>query len=262
MSNSEEHQRLRELLGSYTLGHLDEADEARVRAHLDGCASCRDDLAEIEPLTGLLDLVDARRFDLPELPPRALGASIREAVADERVVVESDELAQRRERARRRTTTRAVAGAVAAAVVVGALVGGVTIGRSTAPETAGPAPAPTAPTTPGPSTDAAEAPAPEVPVEAVDVAVVQPRVSVSDAGLIDHTWGVELLMTGRGFERGEVFQAAFRDRVTGELVTAGAFLGTGRRELVCRLQSGLLRADASEVVVTDDTGDVVLAASL
>ncbi len=57
---NEEHRRLRELLGSYALGHLDEVDAARVRAHLDGCAACSADLAEIGPLAGLLATVDSR----------------------------------------------------------------------------------------------------------------------------------------------------------------------------------------------------------
>ena len=37
----DDHRRLRELLGSYALGHLDGDEEASVRAHLDGCPACR-----------------------------------------------------------------------------------------------------------------------------------------------------------------------------------------------------------------------------
>ena len=117
LGNNEEHQRLRDRLGSYTLGHLGEADEAMVGAHLDGCAACRADLEEIAPLGAMLDLVDARHFDLPALPPGDLGAAIREQVAGEREQQESDDLALARVRARRRTAWRAGLGAAAAIVV-------------------------------------------------------------------------------------------------------------------------------------------------
>ena len=242
MSSSEEHQRLREMLGSYALGHLTGADRSMVGAHLDGCAPCRADLAEIEPLAGLLATIDPARFDLPALPPNTLGESIRSQVAGERETRESDELVRRRESARRRSVTRAALGAVAAAVVLAVLVGGVALGRGTAPEVAAPAPA--------------------VPVEPVDLSVGQAQIEIETSGLIAHTWGVELLMSGSGFAEGEVFEASFRDSETGELVTAGAFVGTGRSPVVCRLQSGLLRTEASEVVVTDASGDVVLTAPL
>jgi hypothetical protein len=41
-------------LGAYLLGALDAADRARVAAHLEACSECRDDLAELAPLPGLL----------------------------------------------------------------------------------------------------------------------------------------------------------------------------------------------------------------
>lgn len=241
MGDNEQHQRLRELLGSYTLGHLGGDDRAMVRAHLDGCATCRADLAEIEPLGDLLATVDPARFDLPALPPSSLGESIRARVADEREVVESDQVSRRRASARHRAATRTAYGAVAAAVAVAVLVGGVVLGRTTAPETVEPAP---------------------VPVEPVSLSVEEAAIEIESSGLIAHTWGVELLMTGSGFAEGEVFEASFRDSATGELVTAGAFLGTGAAPMVCNLQSALLRAETSEVVVTDASGDVVLTAPL
>ena len=43
-------QRLRELLGVHALGHLGPGEDAAVRAHLDGCADCRAELAELAPL--------------------------------------------------------------------------------------------------------------------------------------------------------------------------------------------------------------------
>jgi hypothetical protein len=241
MGDSEEHQRLRELLGSYALGHLGDGDTARVRAHLDGCARCRADLAEIAPLRDLLATVDADRFALPALPPADLGDAIRSQVAGERSLQESDDLTRRRVLARRRTSARVALGTVAATVALLVLIGGFAIGRTTAPETAAP---------------------PPVPVEPVELVVDEAGIDIESSGLVAHTWGVELRMTGTGFDEGEVFQAAFRDRETGELVTAGAFLGTGRDPMVCNLQSALLRTQTDEVVVTDSSGDVVLTAPL
>lgn len=242
--NTEEHQRLRELLGSYALDHLQDAERSMVRAHLDGCPACRADLAEIAPLTGLLDLVDARHFDVPVVPPPDLGALIRSQVADERSTRDSDELDARRESSRRRTTTRVALGAAAAVVALAMLVGGIAVGRGTAPETAAPTPVPT------------------VTLEPVDLTIEEPSIEIETSGLVAHTWGLELRMTGWGFDAGEVFNAAFRDSETGELVTAGAFIGTGDNPMTCNLQSALMRAQATELVVTDESGDVVMTAPL
>lgn len=41
-------------LGSYVLGALEHRDRAEVEAHLAGCPMCRDELAELAPLPGLL----------------------------------------------------------------------------------------------------------------------------------------------------------------------------------------------------------------
>ena len=71
-----------------------------------------------------------------------------------------------------------------------------------------------------------------------------------------------LLDGGKGFAKGDVFEAAFRDGASGELVTAGAFIGTGRNEMTCNLQSALMRAEATEVVVMDANGEIVLTAQL
>ena len=86
--------------------------------------------------------------------------------------------------------------------------------------------------------------------------------SVDSADLVAHTWGVELRMVADGFDRGRTFRAAFRDAASGELAPAGEFIGTGAATMTCNLQSSVLRDDASEVVVTDESGAVLLRAAL
>lgn len=225
-----EHRGLRELLGAYALGHLAAAERDAVRAHLDGCAACRAELAELEPLVGLLGAVDPEHFETPPHPPAGLGLRIREAVASEArggVV----RLPARRARALR-------LGLVAAAVVAVGLAGGL-VGRSTAPEP----------------------PAPPLEAVALEAAQGSGDVDVESADLVPHTWGVELRIVADGFAAGETFRAAFRD-ASGQLTPAGEFIGTGPAPMTCNLQSAALRDDVTEVVVMDAAGDVVLSADL
>lgn len=101
---------LHHLLGAYVLGGLDSADSQRFEAHLQDCAECRTDLAELESLPALLDA-------LPVPDAVALTGSSRVAPtaapatsAPAAVLVE---LAARRRKSRRRWA--ALVGTVAAA---------------------------------------------------------------------------------------------------------------------------------------------------
>ena len=130
-----------------------------------------------------------------------------------------------------------LAAAAAAAVLAGGA--GVVLGRTTAP-----------------SPEAA-------PIEPV---TLQPRSAgtqerIDEAGLIAHTWGVELRMSGENFDAGAVYRVRFRDR-DGDWMPAGEFVGVGDAELDCSMQSGLLREDAVRVEVRDPGGEVVLSAAL
>ena len=55
-------------LGGYVLGGLSPAGQANTRAHLQRCGDCRNDLAELEGLPRLLDLV----VQEPAQPPPSL----------------------------------------------------------------------------------------------------------------------------------------------------------------------------------------------
>ena len=239
----ERHERLRELLGAHVLGHLAAPEADAVRAHLDGCAGCRAEVAELEPLVARLDAVDPTHLDERPWPAGDLGARIHSGVAAERAEREArsreDELAAARHRSRRRTTLLAAA----AAVVVVALASGVALGRASAPQP------------------------PAVPLEAISLEVDGPGqqgeggIELESAGLVAHTWGTELRFVGAGFEEGAVYRAAFRDS-GGRLTPAGEFLGTGAAQMSCQLQSALLRSDVVAVVVTDGDGETVLSSKV
>lgn len=101
---------LHHLLGAYVLGGLDSADSQRFEAHLQDCAECRTDLAELESLPALLDA-------LPVPDAVALTGSSRiaptAAPATSAPAAVLVELAARRRKSRRRWA--ALVGTVAAA---------------------------------------------------------------------------------------------------------------------------------------------------
>lgn len=234
------HRRMRELLGAYALGDLAGDEATAVEAHLDGCAACRGELAEIASLVGDLGLVDTSRLgDLPS-PDPALGERIRASVAAERQLVQAREAAGRRRDAVTGRRRWLVAGAAGLAL----LLAGTALGTALD------------------STPAVPAAAPVVPMEPLELArASDTSPQVETAALIAHTWGVEVRMAGTGFTEGEVFRAAFRTR-DGRLLPAGEFLGTGEKRLDCNLQAALLREDSVGFVVLDDEGTEVLSTVL
>jgi anti-sigma factor RsiW len=222
-----EHRELRELLGVAALGALEPAEHDRLQAHLDGCPSCRAELAELTPLAARLAAVDPDALDETPTPPPGLGA-----VVLARIAAEEQRSGPPRHRAIPLTRRRALRPVLAAAAVVGVAAAGATVGWL-----ARPVPEPP-------------------PLEPVSVQAVDPGVEAR-ADLIPHTWGVEVRLTGTGFADGEVYRVAVTDD-DGREVPAGEFLGIGSAELRCNLNSAVLRADAVGFEVVDDDGDVVV----
>ncbi|MBW0105259.1 anti-sigma factor [Pseudonocardia sp. KRD291] len=94
------------------------------------------------------------------------------------------------------------------------------------------------------------------PLESVDVQALRPGID-AEAGVVPHTWGVELKLTASGFDQGRTYRAAVLD-TAGRTVGAGEFVGTGGAEMECNLNSSVLRDRATGFVVTDEAGSPVL----
>lgn len=97
------------------------------------------------------------------------------------------------------------------------------------------------------------------PTEAIALAEVAPGVQAS-AELINHTWGVELLLTVDGLALGGAFDATYRT-TDGRAVTAGSFVGV-QGEYLCRMSGAVLREDLEEIEILDGDGAVVLRSRL
>ncbi|MBP2371287.1 zf-HC2 domain-containing protein [Pseudonocardia parietis] len=108
----DEHRTMRESLGDYAIGRLPDGEAAAVRAHLDGCAACRAELAKVSSVLPALGGVDPEHLDRTPVPPADLG---------ERIVAAAR--AERRPAPRRRLPTSVAAAAAAVALVVGGVAG-------------------------------------------------------------------------------------------------------------------------------------------
>jgi len=98
--------------GAYVLGALSDVDRAAFVAHLRGCAECRQAVADVEDLPGLLALVPAEGSVDP--PASVLSGLLAEVERLE----QADQLATRRAARGRRWWTGAGVAAAAAACVV------------------------------------------------------------------------------------------------------------------------------------------------
>ena len=115
---SDSHEDVRMLLGAYVLGGLGDTDLGRVQDHLPTCATCRDELASLAGLPGML-----RRRPVESQSPANLG------VPPQLLPALLGEVAAARRHARRRSGLRlAVAAVTVAALTAG---GGALLSRET-----------------------------------------------------------------------------------------------------------------------------------
>lgn len=75
---------LRESLSAYAQGQLGEPERTQLTAHLDGCAECRGELADIAPVVAGLGGVDPDHLDVTPAPPPGLGEQIVSRTLSER----------------------------------------------------------------------------------------------------------------------------------------------------------------------------------
>jgi Anti-sigma-K factor rskA/Putative zinc-finger len=102
---------MRELMGAYVLGSLDPDRRSALVAHLDGCAECRAEVAELATVARALPLADPLRSGERPMPPDHLGDAILDRIASERAEA-------RRARFRRVSMRGLAAVALLAAIVV------------------------------------------------------------------------------------------------------------------------------------------------
>lgn len=216
------HRVLRESLGAFVLGHLDENEAARVLAHLDGCEACRAEHEALAPLAVALRDVDADSFEESLEPGALLGARIEAEINTERT-----------HRRRRTAIRRALVGTAASLILVATFLAGSTLGGD-------------------------EAPAP-VPLEAIAVTSEIDGVAAA-ADLIDHTWGLEIQLNVTGLKDGESYTTTVQ--AAGREYPAGEFIGVAGVEIHCNMNSSVLRGDATSFTVWDSDGHPVLRAQL
>ena len=233
------HDELREAIGAYVLGQLDDDLRMALEAHLDGCEACRAEVAELAPLAVPLRGVDPDRIVASDVtPPPALDDRITRALALESAPTAELTAAPAdgagpavhpRFAARSRRWVPAVAGALVGAAAATAVV-------------------------------LALVPREETPAGPTIIAVPQVRAASgvqAVAGLVDHTWGVELKLEATGLPAGQAYDVMVIDDA-GKEYDAGAFLGVSGRKVVCSMNSSVLLADAARFEVVAPGGDVVI----
>ncbi|MET0821616.1 MAG: zf-HC2 domain-containing protein [Aeromicrobium sp.] len=102
--------------------------------------------------------------------------------------------------------------------------------------------------------------------DAKPTVIAVPRVTTAPgvtaaAGLVDHTWGVEVKLRASGLPAGERFQMwVVAD--DGSSREAGEFIGVAGTEIVCDMSSSVLLEDAAAFRVVDDQGAEVISADI
>jgi len=100
---------------------------------------------------------------------------------------------------------------------------------------------------------------PSVPTERIALTGAPAGVSATGE-LINHTWGIELLLTIGGLDAGSEYR--LRYRATDErVVDAGSFVAVAD-EFLCRMTGSLLREDAETIELLDADDTVVVRATL
>ena len=84
----------------------------------------------------------------------------------------------------------------------------------------------------------------------------------TEAALINHTWGTELLLDVEGLPSGQVYKVDYLSALDPKAAEAGSFRSVADTLMRCRFNAAVLRADITGVLVTDPLGAEVLRAEL
>jgi hypothetical protein len=104
-------------------------------------------------------------------------------------------------------------------------------------------------------------PPPGAPTQPVELAVASPDVE-AEAVTINHTWGVEIILTTTGLAPGGVYRVAVQPADGTADVSAGSFLGVEGVPVVCRMNASIVQAAATGFTVVDEAGAMVIAGDL
>jgi anti-sigma-K factor RskA len=96
--------------------------------------------------------------------------------------------------------------------------------------------------------------------------IAVPTVQVADgvtatAGLVDHTWGLEIKLEATGLRAGERFQVWVMGE-DGQSYDAGQILGVAGTKITCGMSSSVPLEDATSFRVVDAGGAEIIAAAL
>ncbi len=83
----------------------------------------------------------------------------------------------------------------------------------------------------------------------------------SDARLINHTWGTELLLDVSGLPDGDTYRIEYVSP-SGEITGAGSFLSVSATVMKCRFNAAPLRAGVAAISVVGPQGEEVMRADL
>lgn len=223
------HDELREALGAHVLGQLEGDLLHAVEDHLSTCEECRAVAADLATLVAPLravdpDVVTALAGPVPTTLDDRVEAALRAEGAGTGTGTGGATMTPLPARSRRWVPVAAgvLAGAAAAAAVAVAVL--------------------------------PDAPA-GAPVLAVRQVTTAPGVTAT-AGLVDHTWGVELRLVATGLPSGRAYDVRIVDD-GGEEHDSGAFLGVDRT-ITCSMNASVLLADAARFEVVDPAGTVVI----
>ena len=100
---------------------------------------------------------------------------------------------------------------------------------------------------------------PAAPVEAISLQASDGVTATG--GLINHTWGTELLLDVSGLDAGTTYVVDYR-LADGSTVAAGSLLGVAGVFMKCRFNAAPLRADVQRIVVRDEDGRAAVSARL